>query len=76
MRFLCTVKISPSICPWSRCFFLDKICEKLSNQAPSDTMEVDGAEQDQAQDLDTIVKDCKFSMKLCMADSAWNQVRS
>uniref|UniRef100_A0A4W5N3K6 DNA-dependent protein kinase catalytic subunit n=1 Tax=Hucho hucho TaxID=62062 RepID=A0A4W5N3K6_9TELE len=57
----------------SRCFFLDKICEKLSNQAPSDTMEVDGAEQDQAQDLDTIVKDCKFSMKLCMADSAWKQ---
>ncbi|KAM9553657.1 DNA-dependent protein kinase catalytic subunit [Salvelinus alpinus] len=57
----------------SRCFFLDKICEKLSNQAPSDTMEVDGAEQDQAQDLDTIVKNCKFSMKLCMADSAWKQ---
>ncbi|KAK6293153.1 hypothetical protein J4Q44_G00366540 [Coregonus suidteri] len=57
----------------SRCFFLDKICEKLSNQAPSDSMEVDGAEQDQAQDLGTIVKDCKFSMKLCMADSAWKQ---
>uniref|UniRef100_A0A8L0DT02 DNA-dependent protein kinase catalytic subunit n=1 Tax=Oncorhynchus mykiss TaxID=8022 RepID=A0A8L0DT02_ONCMY len=57
----------------SRCFFLDKICEKLSNQATSDTMEVDGAELDQAQDLDTIVKDCKFSMKLCMADSAWKQ---
>uniref|UniRef100_A0A8C7HZ68 DNA-dependent protein kinase catalytic subunit n=1 Tax=Oncorhynchus kisutch TaxID=8019 RepID=A0A8C7HZ68_ONCKI len=32
----------------SRCFFLDKICEKLSNQATSDTMEVDGAELDQS----------------------------
>uniref|UniRef100_A0A3P9A875 DNA-dependent protein kinase catalytic subunit n=1 Tax=Esox lucius TaxID=8010 RepID=A0A3P9A875_ESOLU len=57
----------------SRCFFLDKVCEKLSSQSPSDSMEVDGEEQDQGQDLNTVVRASKFTMKLCMADSASKQ---
>ncbi len=62
---------------WSlrfRCFFLDKIREKLRGHAPSDSMEVDGAE-DPRDDIDTLVNDCKFNMKLQMADSAWKQVK-
>ncbi|XP_034562055.1 DNA-dependent protein kinase catalytic subunit [Notolabrus celidotus] len=53
----------------SRCFFLDKIREKLGGNAPSDSMEVDGSEAN----VDTLVNDCKFNMKLRMADSAWKQ---
>ncbi|XP_061821672.2 DNA-dependent protein kinase catalytic subunit isoform X1 [Nerophis lumbriciformis] len=53
----------------SRCFFLDKIREKLQSQGDADSMEVDGA----AMDVDTLVNDCKFSMKLQMADSARKQ---
>ncbi|XP_037613149.1 DNA-dependent protein kinase catalytic subunit isoform X1 [Sebastes umbrosus] len=56
----------------SRCFFLDKIRVKLRGHAPSDSMEVDGSE-DPAGDIDTLVNDCKFNMKLQMADSAWKQ---
>uniref|UniRef100_A0A8C9Y6X9 DNA-dependent protein kinase catalytic subunit n=1 Tax=Sander lucioperca TaxID=283035 RepID=A0A8C9Y6X9_SANLU len=56
----------------SRCFFLDKIKEKLRGHAPSDSMEVDGSE-DPAGDVDALVNDCKFNMKLHMADSAWKQ---
>nr|CBN81784.1 DNA-dependent protein kinase catalytic subunit [Dicentrarchus labrax] len=56
----------------SRCFFLDKIREKLRGHAPSDSMEVDASE-DPAGDIDTLVNNCKFSMKLRMADSAWKQ---
>ncbi|MEQ2271556.1 hypothetical protein XENORESO_006021, partial [Xenotaenia resolanae] len=56
----------------SRCFFLDKIREKLRGPAPSDSIEVDGG-QDPAGDIETIVNDCKFSMKLHMADSACQQ---
>ncbi|KAM4534321.1 DNA-dependent protein kinase catalytic subunit isoform 1-T1 [Odontesthes bonariensis] len=56
----------------SRCFFLDKIREKLRGQAPGDSMEVDDS-QDPAGDAETVVNDCKFSMKLHMADSAWKQ---
>lgn len=59
---------------WFRCFFLDKIREKLKGHAPSDSMEVDGSE-DPAGDIDTLVNDCKFSMKLQMTDSAWKQVK-
>lgn len=57
-----------------RCFFLDKIREKLKGHAPSDSMDVDGSE-DPAGDIDTLVNNCKFSMKLQMADSAWKQVK-
>lgn len=61
---------------WSlrfRCFFLDKIREKLRGHSPSDSMEVDGS--DPAGEIDTLVNDCKFKMKLHMADSAFKQVR-
>uniref|UniRef100_A0AAR2L7W1 DNA-dependent protein kinase catalytic subunit n=1 Tax=Pygocentrus nattereri TaxID=42514 RepID=A0AAR2L7W1_PYGNA len=56
----------------SRCFFLDKIWEKL-NSSPANSMEVDGAEQESTEDLGALVKQCKFNMKLSMADSAWKQ---
>ncbi|KAM9839260.1 DNA-dependent protein kinase catalytic subunit [Aulostomus maculatus] len=56
----------------SRCFFLDKIREQVRGHAATSSMEVDGAE-DPAGDVDTLVNDCKFSMKLQMADSAWKQ---
>ncbi|XP_017270589.1 DNA-dependent protein kinase catalytic subunit isoform X2 [Kryptolebias marmoratus] len=53
----------------SRCFFLDKIREKLRVQAPRDSMDVDDS-QDPAGDVETMVNDCKFHMKLHMANSA------
>ncbi|KAF4089760.1 hypothetical protein AMELA_G00069750 [Ameiurus melas] len=57
----------------SRCFFLDKIWEKLCS-SPANSMEVDGAEEDStAEELGALVKECKFNMKLNMADSAWKQ---
>ncbi|XP_051572291.1 DNA-dependent protein kinase catalytic subunit-like isoform X3 [Myxocyprinus asiaticus] len=56
----------------SRCFFLDKILEKLSS-TPENSMEVDGAEQRREEELRALVKNCKFNMKLQMADSAWKQ---
>uniref|UniRef100_A0A3B4GTT0 DNA-dependent protein kinase catalytic subunit n=1 Tax=Pundamilia nyererei TaxID=303518 RepID=A0A3B4GTT0_9CICH len=56
----------------SRCFFLDKIREKLRGHAPSDSMEVDGS-GDPAGDIETLVNDCKFNMKLRMADGAQKQ---
>uniref|UniRef100_A0A3Q2CEF8 DNA-dependent protein kinase catalytic subunit n=1 Tax=Cyprinodon variegatus TaxID=28743 RepID=A0A3Q2CEF8_CYPVA len=54
------------------CFFLDKIRERLRASAPDDTMEVDCA-QDPADDIEAMVNDCKFTMKLQMADSACQQ---
>ncbi|KAG7524628.1 DNA-dependent protein kinase catalytic subunit [Solea senegalensis] len=56
----------------SRCFFLDKIREKLRGHATTDSMEVDGSE-DPAGEVDTLVNDCKFNMKLHMANSAQKQ---
>uniref|UniRef100_A0A3P8SHR1 DNA-dependent protein kinase catalytic subunit n=1 Tax=Amphiprion percula TaxID=161767 RepID=A0A3P8SHR1_AMPPE len=56
----------------SRCFFLDKIREKLRVNAPSDGMEVEGSE-DPAGDIETLINECKFSMKVHMANSAWKQ---
>lgn len=38
-------------------------------------MEVDGSE-DAAVDVDSLVNNCKFNMKLQMAESAWKQVRT
>ncbi|KAK7881228.1 hypothetical protein WMY93_029637 [Mugilogobius chulae] len=52
----------------SRCFFLDKILEKLKSQGSADDMEVDGEP-----DMSSLVNNCKFRMKLHMADSAWGQ---
>ncbi|KAJ8369167.1 hypothetical protein SKAU_G00091950 [Synaphobranchus kaupii] len=64
----------------SRCFFLDRIAEKLTTSVSSDNMEVDGdganemnVPPDHPEHLARIIKDCKFSMKLKMADSAWMQ---
>lgn len=48
---------------------MDKIREKLKSHGSSDSMEVDGDV-----DLDSLVNNCKFRMKLHMADSAWGQV--
>ncbi|KAF7660907.1 hypothetical protein LDENG_00272900 [Lucifuga dentata] len=56
----------------SRCFFLDKIREKLKGHASGDSMEVEGSD-DSASDIDKLVNDCKFTMKRHMADSAWKQ---
>lgn len=56
----------------SRCFFLDKILERLTS-TPENSMEVDGAEQVGGEELGVLVKTCKFNMKLQMADSAWKQ---
>lgn len=56
----------------SRCFFLDKILERLTS-TPENSMEVDGAEQASGEELGVLVKNCKFNMKLQMADSAWKQ---
>ncbi|XP_056317923.1 DNA-dependent protein kinase catalytic subunit [Danio aesculapii] len=56
----------------SRCFFLDKILERLTS-TPENSMEVDGAEQGSGEELGALVKTCKFNMKLQMADSAWKQ---
>uniref|UniRef100_A0A3P9H2R7 DNA-dependent protein kinase catalytic subunit n=1 Tax=Oryzias latipes TaxID=8090 RepID=A0A3P9H2R7_ORYLA len=54
------------------CFFLDKIMEKLRGHTSSDSMEV-GDSQEPASDIEAVVSECKFSMKLHMADSAWKQ---
>uniref|UniRef100_A0A667XXZ0 DNA-dependent protein kinase catalytic subunit n=1 Tax=Myripristis murdjan TaxID=586833 RepID=A0A667XXZ0_9TELE len=54
----------------SRCFFLDKIKEKLRSQSSGDSMEVERNPMDNA---DTLINDYKFDMKLCMADSARKQ---
>lgn len=56
----------------SRCFFLDKIVEKLAGHAPADSMEVDASE-DPAVAVRALVNDCKFTMNLEMANSAWKQ---
>ncbi|XP_029002542.1 DNA-dependent protein kinase catalytic subunit isoform X2 [Betta splendens] len=56
----------------SRCFFLDKIREQLQGHTPGDAMEVDVLDNPVVC-IDTLVNDCKFSMKLHMADSAWKQ---
>lgn len=47
--------------------------EKLAGHAPADSMEVD-APEDPAGGIRTIVNDCKFTMNLEMANSAWKQV--
>ncbi|XP_066575742.1 DNA-dependent protein kinase catalytic subunit isoform X2 [Amia ocellicauda] len=64
----------------NRCFFLDKIKEKLASSVASESMEVDGdedmgmkLEDEKPEDLDSMINHCKFSMKLKMADSARKQ---
>lgn len=52
---------------------MDKILEKLAGHASADSMEVDASE-DPAGAVRTLVNDCKFTMNLEMANSAWKQV--
>ncbi|KAM9332600.1 DNA-dependent protein kinase catalytic subunit [Pholidichthys leucotaenia] len=56
----------------SRCFFLDKIREKLRGHTSSDSIEVDSSEDPEG-DIEALVNDCKFNMKLHMANSATKQ---
>ncbi|XP_051784693.1 DNA-dependent protein kinase catalytic subunit [Erpetoichthys calabaricus] len=65
----------------NRCFFLDKISEKLRNLGADNSMEVDEEgsidvqmELDEpVEGLESVIKSCKFNMKLKMADSARKQ---
>ncbi|KAK1173766.1 DNA-dependent protein kinase catalytic subunit [Acipenser oxyrinchus oxyrinchus] len=64
----------------TRCFFLDKIAGKLTNSEADNSMEVDGGEDtgvkmevDEPEDVGSMIRGCKFSMKLMMADSARKQ---
>lgn len=57
-----------------RCFFLDKIKKKMKHHAPSDSMDVDSSENT-VNEIDALINNCKFNMKLQMADSAWKQVK-
>ncbi|XP_069477126.1 DNA-dependent protein kinase catalytic subunit [Ambystoma mexicanum] len=62
----------------NRCFFLDKIQEKLQACHEDDSMEVDGAEDTlefnkQEEDIHTMIKRCKFTMKMKMVESARKQ---
>nr|XP_033789602.1 DNA-dependent protein kinase catalytic subunit isoform X2 [Geotrypetes seraphini] len=65
----------------NRCFYLDKIREKLPNFQADDSMEVDGGgdtcdrmEVDgEDEDITSMIKSCKFNMKLKMVESARKQ---
>ncbi|XP_071593605.1 DNA-dependent protein kinase catalytic subunit [Heliangelus exortis] len=65
----------------NRCFFLDKLQEKLLSDQANDSMEVDeeyGAgdpmEVDQQdEDIHSMIKSCKFNMKMKMIESARKQ---
>ncbi|XP_069076234.1 DNA-dependent protein kinase catalytic subunit isoform X2 [Pleurodeles waltl] len=64
----------------NRCFFLDKIQEKLPVCHVDDSMEVDGGddavdkmEVDEQEDINTLIKSCKFTMKMKMVESARKQ---
>lgn len=53
---------------------MDKIKKKIKHLAASNSMEVDSSEAT-AGEIDTLINDCKFNMKLQMANSAWKQVK-
>lgn len=65
-----------------RCFFLDKLQEKLPSDQANDSMEVDGEcsggdqmEVDQhGESIHSMIKSCKFNMKMKMIESARKQV--
>ncbi|XP_063779765.1 DNA-dependent protein kinase catalytic subunit [Pseudophryne corroboree] len=65
----------------NRCFFLDKIQEKLPKQPVDDSMEIDsGADDIEMMEVDKkndddnfLIKKCKFFMKMKMVDSARKQ---
>uniref|UniRef100_A0A2K5DLE5 DNA-dependent protein kinase catalytic subunit n=1 Tax=Aotus nancymaae TaxID=37293 RepID=A0A2K5DLE5_AOTNA len=65
----------------NRCFFLSKIEEKLTPPPEDTSMNVDedgdpgdrGEMQEQEEDLSSLIRSCKFSMKMKMMDSAREQ---
>ncbi|XP_077348787.1 DNA-dependent protein kinase catalytic subunit isoform X2 [Lithobates pipiens] len=64
----------------NRCFFLDKIQEKLSIQHMDESMEIDNKaddseamEVDKKEDVSFLMKECKFVMKMKMVNSARKQ---
>ncbi|XP_042320371.1 DNA-dependent protein kinase catalytic subunit [Sceloporus undulatus] len=65
----------------NRCFFLDKIQERLPNTHLEDSMEVDGAgDRNLKMDIDSekedaysMIRNCKFTMKMKMIESARKQ---
>ncbi|XP_048363545.1 DNA-dependent protein kinase catalytic subunit isoform X2 [Sphaerodactylus townsendi] len=65
----------------NRCFFLNKIQERLPNTHLEDSMEVDGGgdanynlEMDnEKEDTNSMIRNCKFTMKMKMIDSARKQ---
>uniref|UniRef100_UPI00398F68DD DNA-dependent protein kinase catalytic subunit isoform X2 n=1 Tax=Pristiophorus japonicus TaxID=55135 RepID=UPI00398F68DD len=64
----------------NRCFFLDKIKERLSHVQANDSMEVDDEGADTKMDVDReeddvnmVIRSCKFNMKLKMLESARKQ---
>ncbi|XP_053322155.1 DNA-dependent protein kinase catalytic subunit [Spea bombifrons] len=64
----------------NRCFFLDKIQTKLQSQQVDDSMEIDSFENDvepmeidKPEDVNSLIKRCKFTMKMKMVDSARKQ---
>ncbi|XP_027746012.1 DNA-dependent protein kinase catalytic subunit isoform X2 [Empidonax traillii] len=65
----------------NRCFFLDKLQEKLPSYQANDSMEVDeeysAGEQmevdQQDEDIYSMIKSCKFNMKMKMIESARKQ---
>lgn len=71
--------IRVSLC---RCFFLDKIQEKLPNTLLEDSMEVDGGGDtsskmevdNESEDANSMIRSCKFTMKMKMIESARKQV--
>ncbi|XP_039235694.1 DNA-dependent protein kinase catalytic subunit isoform X2 [Pipra filicauda] len=65
----------------NRCFFLDKLQEKLPSYQANDSMEVDeeysaGDQMEvdqQGEDIYSMIKSCKFNMKMKMIESARKQ---
>ncbi|XP_075684227.1 DNA-dependent protein kinase catalytic subunit [Rhinoderma darwinii] len=64
----------------NRCFFLDKIKQKLSSQLVDESMEIDSmtedseaVQADKQEDINFLIKKCKFVMKIKMIDSARKQ---
>uniref|UniRef100_A0A670Y1A7 DNA-dependent protein kinase catalytic subunit n=1 Tax=Pseudonaja textilis TaxID=8673 RepID=A0A670Y1A7_PSETE len=63
----------------NRCFFLDKIQEKFSSTHLDDSMELDGDAtfsmeiDNENQDTHTMIKNCKFAMKMKMIECARKQ---
>ncbi|GCB84963.1 hypothetical protein scyTo_0025688, partial [Scyliorhinus torazame] len=62
------------------CFFLDKIKERLSIAQADDSMEVDDEGTDtkmdvdrEEEDINMLIRSCKFNMKLKMSESASKQ---